>query len=307
MTRIRVLDFEATGDTPDEDKHGLCEIAYHDVVATGFDLSEAPAKWEVVEGRSRLCNPGVKITPETSAIHHILDEDVANEPSWKAILRSLVGMTVWDAEKEAVTDVVAWGAHGAEFEQLWIHPDWYGHDLKPLPFLDTYKAALRVWEDAPAFSNMALRYWLAPIGLERAKALPAHRAGPDAYATAFTLRELLNNGCTIEQLLEWSSLPALTIRCYLGDYRNGGKGTKWPDVPTSMLQWILDKGFEDKPDIRYTAGVHLQRRIDEDRAEREREDLDRQMRANGLPVGADAGNPLQQPAPPDPNQGQLSL
>src|SRR3546814_20802012 len=83
-------------------------------------------------------------------------------------------------------------------------------------------------------SNNALRYHLNPEGLDRRRALPTHRALPDAYVTAFTLREALNAGNSVEKLIQWTNEPALLVRCKIGEkWRNGGKGPPWKDVARS--------------------------------------------------------------------------
>ena len=67
---IRVIDLETTGSAPPA--HGVCEIGWQDV-ALGKD-----GRWELEgEGGAILVNPGRAIPPITQAIHHILDEDVA--------------------------------------------------------------------------------------------------------------------------------------------------------------------------------------------------------------------------------------
>ncbi len=305
---IRVLDFESTGDSPDGDKQGLCEIAYVDVVSTSVDLAGGPLDWVIAPidpaRQSRLVNPGVPIPPETAAVHNIIDDDVADARPWKHALAALVKASVEDG-------VDYWAAHGADMEKLWFHIDWWfaaGRD--PIPFLDTYKAALRLWPEAPLFSNAGLRYHRKPVGLIREMAFPTHRALPDAYVTAHHIRDMLNEGAAIAKILEWSNEPALTIRCYVGDWRKGGKGTPWPEVDTGMLRWIVDK--YDKPDIVYTAQHHLTLRAEAERAERERAELDAQLKANGLPLGPvedGAPAPPAGPAPeqPDPNQESLPL
>jgi exodeoxyribonuclease X len=294
---IRVIDVEASGDRPDADEAGLVEIGYTDVVANGVDLAGLPCDWEVVDGKSTLCHPGSAITPETSAVHNIIDADVAGLPNWKQRLRPLIRGLRDDG-------VIAVAGHSVEFEALWIHPEWWG-EQGPLPFVCTYKTALRVWPDAPTHSNAGLRYLRMPSGLDRAKASPHHRAGPDSYVTAFHVRDLLNEGTPLEQMIEWTKLPALTVRCYLRDYRNGGKGTKWEDVDTGLINWIVNiADFSDKPDILYTAQYHLEKRRAEEDQERERQDLNAQLRANGMdelpPIAGDTAAPVA-----NPNQGAL--
>lgn len=293
--KIRVIDFESSGDSPDGDRYGLVEVGYVDVVSTSADLLGAPIEWIVVEPdpakQSRLCNPGAQIPPETAAVHHILDEDVAGARPWKAVLFALLRETIAEG-------IEHFAAHGAKMEALWFHPDWWfqvGHDA--LPFIDTYKCALRLWPDAPLHSNMGLRYHRRPGGLVRSTGLPAHRALPDAYVTAFHVRDMLNEGAELKTLLEWSSQPALTVKCRVGRFRNGGAGTPWAEVDDGMLHWILDKGDFDE-DVIFTVKHHLALRRQAEAEEAAADDLNQQFRANGIPVDGD-------PTTLDPNQGAL--
>ena len=133
--------------------------------------------WQVTDGRGAiLTHPGRAIPPVTMAVHHIIDADVAGAPPFRdaapAILRG---------------DFVALAAHRASFEQRWCTPELTGG----LPWICTWKCALRLWPDAPSFSNQVLRYWRMPAGLDRDLGLPVHRAGPDAYVTAHHLRDML--------------------------------------------------------------------------------------------------------------------
>lgn len=292
MAIIRVVDFEFDG-TP-ADGGGVIEVGFCDLVSTNTDLAGTPCDWEVGDGYSKFANPGRPISPESQAVHHIDDSDVADADDWMTVLRRFL--------KSTPEDCIAFAAHSSDAEEQWLHPDWRG--AKPVPFICTYKSALRIYADeAPKHGNQVLRYWLRPEGLDRAKAQPAHRAFPDAYATAFLLKDLLNNrGVTVEQMLEWTGQPALTIRCYLNsrdrDYRNGGEGTLWKDVDPGFLNWIVNiADFSDKPDILFSAKHWLEKHELDQREEAERRALNAQLEANGLPTepvpgDAPAANPL---------------
>jgi exodeoxyribonuclease X len=194
---------------------------------------------------------------------------VANAPSWHDILPFI-------GQVEADEEIVALAAHGAKHERSLI-----GHDISGgLPWICTYKVALRLWPEFPSHSNQSIRYSLNPPGLSREIAHPAHRAYPDAYVTAFTLITALNLGYSIDTLVEWSNDVAWLPRCKIGDYRNGGKGTPWPEVETSMLHWILRKDF----DVDTVAAVkrELERREIDQREERELAELNSQLRTNGM-------------------------
>jgi len=250
---VRVFDLETTGFTPPE--HSPCEIAYCDLTSGHPDLAGEPADWQVEEGGFWLCNPGRPIPPETSAIHHIIDEDVAGRMLWLEILDYILG--------PYVNTPIAYAAHNAKFERQWITDELTaGPDGKPAPWICTYKCALRLWPDAPGHSNQALRYWRKPQGLDRTIADRAHRAYPDAYVTAFLLRDMLEL-TTIEQLIEWSNQPALLTKIPFGDLR----GQPWSEADEGLLHWILRKDFNE--DVHFTARAELEKRAANFNEERE--------------------------------------
>jgi exodeoxyribonuclease X len=175
-------------------------------------------------------------------VHHISPEEVA-------------GLIPFDAthfvHKTMALDVFA--AHNYAFEAKWI-----GEALAGIPTLCTYKAALRVWPDAPSHSNGALRYWLqdqkliAPVAI---KTMPPHRAAPDAYVTAWLLKALLETGTTGKEMVAWTKEPALLPAIPIGKQR----GAKWPDVETGFLRWMLAQATME-PDLKWNAQRELDRR-----------------------------------------------
>jgi exodeoxyribonuclease X len=231
---IRVLDFESTGLPDDEGGAAVCEIGWCDVaVREGVDIVVDPGG-----PHSVLCDPGRPIPPEARAVHHIGDEDVAG---------------CFYADHVFANDLVAgnpdgFAAHVMDFESAFF-------DGAGKPLLCTYKAALRVWPDAPAHSNQILRY-LLDLPCDPAKAMPPHRAGPDAYVTAHLLARILEEGrASIEEMLRWSSGPALLPRINFGMHR----GSKWEDVPDDYLEWIIDRSDLGR-DAKANARHHLKRR-----------------------------------------------
>jgi exodeoxyribonuclease X len=82
----------------------------------------------------------------------------------------------------------------------------------------------------------------------------AHRALPDAYVTAFILRELLKVA-KAEDLIAWTKEPVLLPRITFGRHRGCG----WCEVPDDYLGWIVDRSELDE-DIRFTAAYHRCRR-----------------------------------------------
>lgn len=242
MKYIRVIDFETTGVEPAEDK--IIEVGWTDVLL--YDNGEIG----IAPGDFMLINPGIPIPPVASSIHHIVDEDVVDAWKWRDDWLAM--------DAPAGGELIARAAHNAAFEAAFAGP------LDGLPWICTYKCGLRLWPDAPSHSNQALRYWRKPEGLHRETANLAHRAFPDAYVTAFLLRDqIVAADNDIQSLIEWSNKPALQVTCHLGKYR----GQKWADVPSGFLYWVLDKDFGE--DILFTAQSELDRRRAKAEAEAE--------------------------------------
>ena len=229
-SRVRVIDLETAGGGPND----VCEIGWQDVVR------EESGLWRIGDERGALyVNPGRPITPDTMAIHHIQDADVAGAPFWKAIAAEIL---------RPEGGVTALAAHRAAFEQRYCTPRFTGG----ADWICTWKCALRVWPDLSRFSNQMLRYQRMPHGLVHELGLPAHRALPDAYVTAHHLRDLLN-AASLEQLIAWSREPGLLPRVPTGPFR----GRSWRDLPTEALA-ALSK--ERDPDVRYSAETELRSR-----------------------------------------------
>lgn len=231
-THIRVIDLETTGFTPPE--HGVCEIGF-------TDLCNVPDRgWEVGSGGDILINPGRPIPPVSSAIHHITDADVAHCAMFEAAAQRVFHRGF---------QPLAYAAHNAKFERQWCTDEMTGG----APWICTYKAALRLWPEAPGHSNQALRYWRNPEGLDREIASKTHRAFPDAYVTAHLLREMLSLA-PLEDLFRWTQEPALLARCPLRQC----KGLPWSEVDEGLLHWIAQRDFDE--DIHFTVRHELARR-----------------------------------------------
>jgi len=228
--RVRVIDLETAGNGP----HDVCEIGWQDVTLG------ADGRWRVDEGRgSLLVNPGHPITPETMAIHHILDADVADAPFWKDVAGGVL---------KPEGEVQALAAHRAAFEQRYCTPRFTGG----APWICTWKCALRLWPHLASFSNQMLRYQRMPEGLVRELGLPAHRALPDAYVTAHHLRDMLGEA-SLEQLLAWSREPGLLPRVPTGAER----GKPWDRLaPEALRAFAQDRD----PNLRFSAETELRRR-----------------------------------------------
>lgn len=225
MTIIRVIDFETTGMEPPAE---VCEVGFCDLNLDQRGVDN-PASW--------LC--GVKaMPPEVRAVHHIA-------------LAECNGRDPFDPAKMVDGTVSALAAHNAEFETKFFQPT--------LPVICTYKAALRVWPDAPSHSNGALRYWLedqGKIAPDHALTQPAHRAGPDAYVTAHILLALFDTGATGRDMVAWTKEPRQLPTCPIGaEWR----GKKWADVDGGFLRWMTNNATMES-DLKWNAQRELDRR-----------------------------------------------
>jgi exodeoxyribonuclease X len=230
LSRIRVVDLETAGNGPQD----VCEIGWQDVER------DPGGVWRVADERgARFVNPGKPISPDTMAVHHIQNADVAAAPFWKAIAPKIL---------RPDGGVLALAAHRASFEQRFCRP----HLTGGTPWICTWKCALRLWPDLPSFSNQRLRYQRMPEGLVHDIGLPAHRAMPDAYVTAHHLRDMLN-ASSVEQLLLWSQEPGLLPRVPAGQNR----GKAWCDLDIDALRALA---ADRDVDIRFSADTELRRR-----------------------------------------------
>lgn len=77
LTRPLIFfDLETTGTNVTHDR--IVELSYVKIFPDGSE-----------EKRSRRINPGIPIPPASTAVHHITDEDVKNEPTFRQIAKSL--------------------------------------------------------------------------------------------------------------------------------------------------------------------------------------------------------------------------
>jgi exodeoxyribonuclease X len=229
MSVIRVFDVETTGISPTD--HRVIEIAAYDLHPDN----------RVVRVGSHLVNPGRTIPPEASAIHHLIDADLAGSQPLE---------TVW-ANYSSAGAPVYFAAHNCDFERGYL----------PTPqgtqWICTHKCAMRAWSHAPAHSNQVLRYWIGldgHSGFDRKIAAQAHRAEADAYVTAWLLMTLRST-VPLDTLVLWTSEPRCYPRIAFGKHR----GKIWSEIPADYLQWMCSQQ-DMELDWRHCATIELQKR-----------------------------------------------
>lgn len=232
ISAVRVIDFETSGIPSETETHAIVEVGW-------CDITRAGSEWSIGEPHSILANPGRPIPIEARAVHHISDADVASARTPDQVLA------------EMMTGAAMFCAHNIDFERKFFSGG-------SKPWICTFKTALRIWPEAPSHSNQALRYFLGVDDegdFDRRLTEPVHRAAPDAYVTAHILRYVLAKA-SINDLVRWSAGPALLARMPFGKHAK----QKWDDVPTSYLEWIVDKSGMDDRDVKATAKHHLKLR-----------------------------------------------
>lgn len=234
MTLIRVIDFETRGPMPPHEENEIIEVGWCDVDG---GIIGAPA--------SVLVQHALPIDVETMAVHHLQERDFANA-TWRTA--ALDGLCRPAADLLGPEPPVLC-AHSIKFKRA-CWPECPAE----MRWIDTYKCALRLWPESPRHNNQTLRYFLGFTKLDPALAMPPHRAGPDAYVTAHILVKCLERA-SAEELIAWSSEPALLPRCTFG---RTTRGMLWTEVEDSFLDWVSERDFDE--DVLFTVHHEMERR-----------------------------------------------
>ena len=225
---VRIIDIETTGLDPNAD--AIIEIA-------SVDLAKERDHIGVRNPLQTFVDPNRPIPPASSAIHHIIDEDLTGAPRLSDAIDQFKGADVYVG-------------HNCEFEQGFLR-----EHLGDVPWLCTFKCALRLWPDFPSHGNQALRYQLGlarPLSHPRDTISP-HRASSDVIVTAAILVEAMQLA-QWGQLLTWSEEPALHTKFTFGKHR----GNRY-DAHLDYCEWIMTQQDMDVG-VRFSAEYWLKQR-----------------------------------------------
>jgi exodeoxyribonuclease X len=225
---IRCIDIETTGIDPATD--GVVEIASVDLLRGGG----------ITNRQETLVRPRLPVPAESSAVHHLIDADLAGAPLLEEVVDRFKGAD-------------AYVAHNSDFERSFL-----GTYLIPATWICTYKCALRVWPDLTSHSNQALRYTLGlvnPHGIDRYSLNP-HRALSDVIVTSAIFEQLLKHA-TWSELVQWSGEPPLLTVFGFGKHR----GQRFDQAPRDYLEWIADGQNDLREDVKFSARYWLARAI----------------------------------------------
>lgn len=226
---FRVIDVEGTDRDPMISRP--CEVAWRDLGADGQTLG----RFET------LLDPGVPIPPSASAVHHIVDEDVAGMPT----LADVVG---------DISSVDVFVAHSADYDKNVL-------GLQTKTWLCTHRLAKHLWPEIGNHSNQEIRYTLK-LKPDIPKDTSHHRAAADVAVTAAILAAALPlipakwpEVMTIADLVKAANAPALLLRIPF----KSGHGQLFEHAETSHLEWIV-RTYAGGADCVFTAQHWLDQR-----------------------------------------------
>lgn len=236
--RPMIIDFETSGKDPEKDR--AIEVAA--IVLDGDKCHQY----------SSLINPGIPISPEASAIHHLIDSDVADARPWSAVKADLLSQQF---------DLFV--AHYADFDMKFFAHD--GGPVEGKPVLCTWRMAKKLVADVPSYSNMALHYRLGLPG----RPTESHRATADAVVTSGLYKHLLALAVAkakdptyidMDQFISWINSPMMETTVKFGKHF----GKTWVDVvktDRSYVEWVLNKSdvAANNPDVKFTIETLLKK------------------------------------------------
>lgn len=219
-----LVDTETTGV---EDDAEIVEVAAHAIQGeTSFETFVRPSR---------------PIPPTASAIHHIVDTDVADVPEREAALGDLA---------EFLPGECVLVAHNADFDRKRLSPEFADRG-----WLCSMRLARHLVPDAPGFGNAALWYYLGGPKIDFAM----HRASADLVVTRFVFEQLLvryrvfaAEQCAgdaqrlakseqIETLLAFAEKPYLLKTMPFGKHR----GQPLEAIDPGYFRWALGGGMQD--------------------------------------------------------------
>lgn len=224
--RFIILDTETTGV---EDDAKIIEVAVREWFLSDRGVLSARPPLEL------LVNPGIKIAPASSAVHHLTDETVRHAPALEEVMPMVLDY-VGDSPLVAYNSDYDRGKFEGTplYDHLWV---------------DAYRMAMHFWHlgqknrngfALTSLKQQELRYWLELPPIEG----DAHRAGADILLTGLLFQEMVKKytqmGCStrFSDFLSWVNAPILHRTIPIGGRPYQGK------TPEEVETWALKKAFE---------------------------------------------------------------
>lgn len=241
------------------------KLLFVDIETTSLDVKEAHIveiacygaelkdyNFRIVERWARLIKPPISIPPEASAIHHLVDEDVAGARPLEEYDDEILGRMV---EADFIV------GHNIIKYDIPILENHLKYDFSASKFIDTWRLARHTWPDLPGYSQEALRYRfkLHPAKKELTWPWPdrssPHCAAFDVSVNINLFRNLhsINHAqarVTITDLTARSNMPFKIETMYFGKH----SGTKVSELPRDYVAWLMRQSWlpEEHPDLHWT-------------------------------------------------------
>ncbi|MGA8164955.1 MAG: DUF3820 family protein [Waddliaceae bacterium] len=208
---------------------------YYDTETTGIhsekDRIIEIAAYDSTQKRTfeMLVNPACPIPEGATAIHHITDEMVANQPDFSEAGKKFVEF--------CQGDVLLIAHNNDNFDQHFLNHEFSRHNL-PMPswqFADSLKWARRYRPDLPEHNLQFLRkiYGIAPN--------QAHRALDDVMVLCRIFEKLIDD-LSAEDVITLLNQPRDITVMPFGKYQ----GHPLKKVPAEYIKWLASKGAFDK-------------------------------------------------------------
>ncbi|MEW6746045.1 MAG: DUF3820 family protein [Planctomycetota bacterium] len=229
-TEFVCVDVETTGQDAEKDR--IVEVAAWRCLGTGERLAQ-PFVTKV--------NPGRSIPPETSAVHHITDDDVRDAPPPAVVMERLLDYM----------DVLPWVAHNVQFDARFLAAEVsrQGLSRKRTPAICTLRLARHLLPEAPSYGLQTLKYYL------KLSRTPPHQALGDVQLACELLGHLVERYIargeedSVEALREFASHYVRVETMPRGRYR----GRSLAALPTDYLEWVAGEGaFQEDQDLRHS-------------------------------------------------------
>lgn len=208
---------------------------YYDTETTGIrndkDRIIELAAYDPITERTfcKLINPGIPIPKEATAIHHISDSMVANEPGFKQIAEEFLAF--------CPSNAVLIAHNNDAFDKPFLENEFRraGVEFPAFKFIDTLKWARRYRPDLPRHTLQFLRevYGFA--------ANQAHRALDDVIILHQVFSVMIDN-LPMEKVLDLMVKPQVLSKMPFGKHQ----GKPLTEVPKSYIAWLSSSGAFDK-------------------------------------------------------------
>ncbi|MDD5161195.1 MAG: exonuclease domain-containing protein [Sulfuricurvum sp.] len=229
-------------------------LVFLDTETTGVEVKDKICALGIIQDESihyELINPGKKIPPSASAIHHITNEMVKDAPSFSQSI-SVKKLESLNAPENILV------SHNAPFELAMLQKEgiaWQG------AVIDTLKCAKSLMDDLEGYSLQFLRYELRLYREEEAVfekfalTITPHHALSDAVHTRMVLEYLLDLADS-DKLIEISKSYVLLTRLPFGKYAKK-RIEEIALKDSGYLKWMSESLMDMDEDLRYSIDYYL--------------------------------------------------